>query len=171
MDHALDRNAVLAHPFHDDPRVHRRPLDGGEQLVLGRVAQVPAERYSAETRIDEYRAIAVVPRHAQKSRLSGTMTRRPRRQRQRRAVRAQRNRLEDVPDGRQPGFDADELGMHRAGYDATDTGYAVGVLRDRDHARRRPDDVHDGALGHSGADRVPMRVERADWDRDAGRKP
>ena len=73
VDHAANRHAVLGHPIEDDARVERRTLDGREQLVTRLVGQVPAERDSAEVWVHEHRAIAVVPRHTQQSRLAGAI--------------------------------------------------------------------------------------------------
>jgi hypothetical protein len=43
VDDSLDRNAVLGHAFEDDARVKGGAFDGGEELVLRGVEQVPAE--------------------------------------------------------------------------------------------------------------------------------
>ena len=72
-NHATNRYAVFRHPFEDDPGVQRRPFDRGEEFVLCRVIHVPAAGDAAKIRIDEDRAIAVVPGETQQPGLSGTM--------------------------------------------------------------------------------------------------
>ena len=67
------RHAVLFHPLQNHARVERRAFDGGEQLVLRRVRQPPAERDAAQFRIHQHGAIAVVPGEPQQSGLAGAV--------------------------------------------------------------------------------------------------
>src|ERR1035437_7903377 len=78
---------------------------------------------------------------------------------------ASRQRLEQVSGGRETSLDADVLWMNRPVHDAAQPRNATRLFRDRHDATRGADDVHDVALGDAGADRVPVRFERADRDR------
>ena len=73
VDDALHGDAVLRHALEDDAGVKCSALDGGKELVLRRVDEVPAERDAAEFRIYKHGAIAVVPAEAQQAGLSGSI--------------------------------------------------------------------------------------------------
>ena len=68
VDDAIDGHAVLGHALEDDARVERRAFDGGEELVLRGVQQVPAEGDAAQLGIHQHRAVAVVPAQPQQAR-------------------------------------------------------------------------------------------------------
>ena len=59
------------HALEDDAGVEGGAFDGGEELVLRGVQQVPAEGDAAELRVDEHGAVAVVPGEAQQAGLAG----------------------------------------------------------------------------------------------------
>ena len=61
---------MFAHAIENDTCMECSPFNGCEQFVLRRVLQVPAESHSAEIRIDQHRAIAIVPRHSQETGLT-----------------------------------------------------------------------------------------------------
>ncbi len=168
VDHTTNRHAVLGHPLEDDARVQRGALDRREQFVARVVIQIPPERDAAEVGVHENRAVAVVPGEAEQSRLAGPVLLEAVREHADRRARAPRDRLEDVADGGEACLDAHVVRMHRSRHDAADAGHAVGLFRDRDDARARPDDVDDVALLDARADGVPVCVERADRNRNPG---
>ena len=91
VDDALDGHAVLGHALEDDAGVEGGAFDGGEELVLRGVDEVPAEGDAAELGVDEHGAVAVVPGEAQQAGLAGAIVARgPRRVRGRRCRRAWR---------------------------------------------------------------------------------
>src|SRR6202048_1864937 len=73
VDDAIDANAVLGHALEDDAGVEGGAFDGGAELGLRGVDQVPAEGDAAEFGIDEDGAVAVVPAHAQEAGLAGAI--------------------------------------------------------------------------------------------------
>ncbi len=76
--------------------------------------------------------------------------------------------FEDVSGGGEAGFDADECGVDGAGDDAAHAGDEGGVRLHGDDAGGGADDVDDVADAAAGADGVPVCVEGADGDGDAG---
>ncbi len=77
VDHAIDFHAVFGHALENDAGVEGGALDGGKQLVLRGVNQVPTERNAAQFGIDQHGAVAVVPAQAQESGLPGLVALQP----------------------------------------------------------------------------------------------
>ena len=73
VDDAVDGHAVLGHALEDDAGVEGGAFDGGEELVLRGVDEVPAEGDAAELGIDEDGAVAVVPGEAEQAGLAGAI--------------------------------------------------------------------------------------------------
>ena len=71
VDDAVDADPVLGHALQYDARVEGRALDGGKELVLSGMDEIPAERDAAKLGIDQYGSIAVVPAEAQEAGLAG----------------------------------------------------------------------------------------------------
>ena len=65
VDDALDGDAVFGHAIENDAGVEGGAFDGGEEFVLRRGLQIPAESDAAQIGIDEDGAVAVVPGHAE----------------------------------------------------------------------------------------------------------
>ncbi len=171
VDHAADRDAVLLHPLEDDAGVEGGPFDRREQVVLRRVGEVPAERDPAQFRVDEHGPVAVVPGEVQQAGLAGAVRRQALRERGDGRAGAPRDRVEDVAGGREARLDPGQRRVHRAGNDAAQARHARGLVADGDDAGRGADHVDHVAEADAGADRVPVRVEGADRDRDAGAQP
>ena len=83
-------------------------------------------------------------------------------------ARALRDGVEDVAGGRQSGLDAGLFGVDRARNDAADARNQGRRVGDRHDAGGGADHVDDVADAAARADGVPMRVEGAGRDRDAG---
>ncbi len=173
VNHAIDPNAMLGHSLEHDSGVKGGPFDRREQLIGRGVIQVPAEGDPAEVRVDEHRAVTVVPRQTKQAGLTATIFGGLARKLLETASRASSDRLEDVADAGQTRLDTDVLRMHRAVDDTAHAWYVVGAARDCHHARRRSDDVHNIAFSNAGPDRVPMRIECPDgyWDSGLQSKP
>ncbi len=75
---------------------------------------------------------------------------------------------EDVADGGEAGFDADAVGVDGAGDDAADAGDEGLGVGDADDAGGGADDVDDVAEADVRADGIPVGVEGAGGDGDAG---
>ncbi len=73
IDDAVDHGAVLFHALEDDPGVKGSALDCRKEFVSGRGGQVPPKRHSAQLRIHQDRAIAIVPGKAQQAGLAGAI--------------------------------------------------------------------------------------------------
>src|SRR6185437_13804817 len=99
MDDAVEAGAVLGHAIEDEAGVHGGAFDGGEELVLGGVVELPAEGDAAEIRVDQHGAVAVVPAQAQQAGLSGAIVSQPMAERGNVGSRPARDRLEDVAGG------------------------------------------------------------------------
>ena len=146
VDDAADRHAVLFHALENDARVEGGAFDGGEELVLRGVRQVPAERDAAEFGIHQHRAVAVVPGQAQQPGLPGAVvveslatasaTDVP----ARRAIASKMSPVAESP-ASMPAM----LRMNRALHDAADARDQLRVLGDGHDAGRRADDVDDVA--------------------------
>jgi hypothetical protein len=76
--------------------------------------------------------------------------------------------FEDVADGGESGFDAVVIGVNGAVHDAADAGDQAGIPGDGHDAGGGADDIDDVTFADVGADGVPMGVEGAGGDRDAG---
>jgi len=59
--------------FQDHPRVEGGAFEGGEELVLRRVHQLPPERDPAEFGVHQHRPVPVIPGKPQKAGLSGAV--------------------------------------------------------------------------------------------------
>src|SRR6266849_6604548 len=81
INHAFYLHAMFGHAVQDDSCVERSALYGGEKLVLRRALQIPAEGHPAQIRVDQDRAVAVVPGQAQKASLPGAIMLQPAAQR------------------------------------------------------------------------------------------
>ena len=106
VDDALDGDAVLGHALEDDAGVEGGAFDGGEELVLRGVDEVPAERDAAEFGIDEHGAVAVVPGEAQQAGLAGAIVFEALRELGDVGAGAACDGFEDVAGGGEAGFDA-----------------------------------------------------------------
>jgi hypothetical protein len=168
VDDAVDRNAVLGEALEDDAGVEGGAFDGGEELVLSGVDEVPAEGDAAELGIDEDGAVAVVPGEAEEAGLSGTVAVEAFGEVGDGVAGAGGDGVEDVAGGGEAGFDAGELRMDAAGDDAADAGDEGGLLRHGDDAGGGAHDVNDVAFAAAGADGVPVGVEGTDGDGNAG---
>ena len=73
VDDALRGRSVFAEAIEDHAGVESSAFDGGEQFVLRGVQQVPSDGHAAEIGIDQDRAVAVVPGHAQQAGLAGAI--------------------------------------------------------------------------------------------------
>jgi len=167
VDDAGDGNAALGHAVEDDAGVEGGAFDGGEELVLGGVDEVPAEGDAAEGRVDEDGAVAVVPGEAEEAGLSGLVGVESDGEIFDGGSGAASDGFEDVSGGGEAGFDADEAGVDGAGDDAAHAGNKRGLRLHGDDAGGGTDDVDDVADAAACADGVPVCVERADGDGDA----
>ena len=76
--------------------------------------------------------------------------------------------FEDVAGGGESGFDAGAGGVDGAGDDAADSGDEIRVIADGDDAGGGADYVDDIAQANAGADGIPVGIEGAGGDGDAG---
>src|SRR6267378_4328544 len=128
--------------------------------------ELPSESRTTQFRVYENGAVAVVPHQAKQAGLSGSIGIEIARQFGQRDPGAPRNGVENVTRRRKPRFDSRVLGVHRAGHHAAYAGHETGVIRNPDDACRSTNDVDQIVEPSTRADGVPMRVERADWNRD-----
>ena len=168
VDDAGDGDAVFGHALEDDAGVEGGAFDGGEELVLRGVEEVPAEGDAAEFGVDEYGAVAVVPTEAKEAGLAGAIGFEALGEVADFDARAARDGFEDVAGGGEAGFDAGEVGMDAARDDAADAGDEFGFFRHGDDAGGGADDVDDIAFAAACADGVPVGVECADGYGDSG---
>ena len=159
---------MLRHALEDDAGVEGRSFDGGEELVLRGVGEVPAEGDAAQFGVDEHGAVAVVPGEAEQAGLPGAIVFQALGKLGDRGSGAAGDGFEDVAGGGEAGFDAGVVGVHAAGDDAADAGDELGLFRHGDDAGGGADDVDHVAFAAARADGVPVRVEGADGDGDAG---
>ena len=127
VDDALDGDAVLGHALKDDAGVEGGAFDGGEELVLRGVDQVPAEGDAAEFGIHQHGAVAVVPGEAQQAGLAGAVGFEALRQLGDLGAGAAGDGFKDVAGRGEAGLDAGVLRMHAAGDDAADAGDELGL--------------------------------------------
>ncbi len=146
----------------------RGAFNGGEQFILRGALQIPTQGDAAQVRIHQHGAVAVVPGHAQQAGLPGAVVFQSLTQRLHVSSRASCDGVEDVSHCGEAGFDAGAPRMHASLHHATDAGHKVHRGRDADDAGRRADHVHHVVGAAAGADRVPVRVEGTDRNRDAG---
>src|SRR5690348_2855176 len=168
IDDALDFDAVFGHAIEDDARVEGGAFDGGEELVLSRVLQIPAESNAAQVGVDEDGAVAIVPGHAEKARLAGAIIFEAGAEGGDRGAGAAGDGFENIAGGGEARFDAREGGMDAAADDAANSGDELRGARDADDAGGSADDVDDVFFEQARADGVPMSVERTDGNGDAG---
>src|SRR5215469_6920069 len=142
-------------------------LDGGKESILRRVRKIPAEGDTAEFGIYQYGAVAVVPGEAEQPGLSGSKMLKPGGELRDASSSAAADCLENVARGREAGFDAGLRGMHRTWNDAANARDEARIVAHGDNAGGSADDIDHVAGPHASADRVPMRVEGSDGDRDA----
>ncbi len=167
VDDAVDANVMLGHAFQYDPRVHRGAFDGGKELILRSVQQVPTECDTAKLGIDQHRAVSVVPAKPQQAGLSGAIIFQALGQFLHVGRSTARNGIEDVAGGGKPCFNTGKGRMHAARNNAADSRDQRGLARHGDDAGGSADDVDHVAFANTRADSVPVRVERADWDGNA----
>ena len=129
------------------------------------------ERDAAQLGIHQHRAIAVVPWEAQQAGFARAKVFDSLGELGYGGSRASGDGFEYVAGGGKSGFDARHRRMHRAMHHSTDAGNQVSFLRNGDDAGGGSDHVDDVAGPDARRDRVPMRVECADGDRDACAQP
>jgi hypothetical protein len=83
-------------------------------------------------------------------------------------ARAPGDGAEDIARSRESGFDPEILRMDRAFHYAAYARHKVQLFRDRHNAGGRADHVHHVADAAAGADRIPMRIEGAGGNGNAG---
>src|SRR5437660_1537833 len=150
---------MFAHAIENDTCMEGSTLNGCKQLVLCRVLQVPAESHSAEIRIDQHRAIAIVPRHSQETGLTRMIVLESFAERLDRSIGATRNRAEDISRRGEPRLNAGVLWMHTARNNSADAGNQLGLGSIGNNAGRRSHDVDHVAFLRARADSIPMGVE------------
>jgi len=168
VDDAVDADAVLGHALENDARMECGAFDGREELVLRGVDEVPAKGDAAEFGVDEDCAVAVVPADAEQAGLAGLVGLEPFRECGDGGVGAAGDGVEDIACSREAGFDAGVAGMDAAGHDTADAGNEFGLAGHGNDAGGGADDVDGIAFADVGADGVPVRVECAYGDGDAG---
>ena len=128
VDDAVDGHAVLGHALEDDAGVEGGAFDGGEELVLRGVDQVPAEGDAAEFGIDEDGAVAVVPGEAQQAGLAGAIVFEALRRASATLMPARRAMASKMsPVAERPASMPVNCGMDAAGNDAADAGDRAAV--------------------------------------------
>ena len=70
IDYSLDVNSMTGHAVQNHSSMKSGSFNSGEQLVLRGTLQIPTQRYAAQVRIHQYRAVAVVPGQPQQPGLS-----------------------------------------------------------------------------------------------------
>ena len=110
VDDAVDGDAVFGHALEDDAGVEGGAFDGGEELVLRGVEEVPAEGDAAEFGVDEDGAVAVVPAEAEEAGLAGAIGFEALGEVGDCDAGAAGDGFEDVAGGGEAGFDAGEAG-------------------------------------------------------------
>ena len=96
------------HAIENDAGVEGRSLDGGEELVLRGVLQLPAQSDAAQVRIHQDCAVAIVPTEPQQAGLAGAVVFQAAAEFGDGGVGAAGDGAEDVACGREAGFDAGE---------------------------------------------------------------
>ena len=145
-----------------------RTFDRGEEFILRCVQQVPTKRHAAQLGIYQNSAIAIIPGETKKTCLSGAIRFQTLTEFRDIGVCAPRDGFENISGRRKAGFDAGIRRMHTARHHSADTrDKTIGMLH-RDNAGRGADHVHHVAFLAAHADRIPMRVQGADRDGDAG---
>ena len=168
VDHAFDVYAVSGHAVENDARMKRCAFDGCKEFILRRALQIPAERDAAKVGVHEHRAVAVIPGHAQQAGLSGAIFIEAGAQCFYIGSGAGSDGIEDVSHGGEPRFDSRAQGMHAPLHHAADSRHQIHRRSDSDDACGGADDVHHVVSAATGADRVPMRIEGSDGNRNAG---
>ena len=135
-------HAVLAHPLDDGARAEGRRLDERAVDLGPRRVERLADEEAGEPRVDQDRAVAVVPVERHEARLAGPRAR---------AASAESSRVQrvvaladdldppvqDVAHRRLPGLDAVVAGHDRAVHDAADAGHVRSGSRRRRRRRSR----------------------------------
>ena len=164
-----DGDAVLLHALQDHAGVEGGAFDGGEQLVLRGVGEAPAERDAAEFGIHQDGAIAVVPGEAQQAGLAGAVVFEALGQfgdgTCRRGARWLR-RYRRWPRGRLRCRCS--AGWTEPGTTPQTPGIRLGFSPMAMMQVEVPTTLTTSPMRHAGADGVPMRVEGADGDGNAG---
>ena len=164
----MNRHSVLFHPLQNHSRMKRRSFNCGEQFILRRVGKIPAQCDSAKFRIHEHGSIAIVPCQPQQPRLTSAYICPDRRiaaqwfslrgaqslqkYRRSRIVLLRRLFSEDAPI-------PERL--------RTLPGITCVVVAHCDDARGSAHDVDDIASASPRSDRVPVRIKRANRNRNA----
>src|SRR3954454_89050 len=117
IDDPFDSDTVLGHPVEDYPGMERRTLNRGEQFVLSRAQQIPAQSNPAQVGIDQHGPIAVIPGQAQQAGLPRAIPLQAFAQGSDIATSAPRDGTEHVADRRETRFDAGSVGMNAAIHD------------------------------------------------------
>ena len=168
IDYPIDGHAVFSHAFENDARMKCCAFDRSKEFVLRRVQQVPAKRYAAQFRIDEHGTIAIVPAQAQQVRFAQRLyVSSPLLSSATFVFARLRNGFENIAGCRKARFYSRVCRMHTARYDAADTGNEAVRMLHGDDAGRRTDDVDDIAFLAAHADRIPVRIECSDRNRNA----
>src|SRR5260221_8923588 len=113
---------MFRHAIEDDPGMKSGAFDGSEEFVLRGGLQIPAESDAAEIGIDEHRAVAVVPGHAEQTGLAGAVGFDALRESLHVSASASGDRVKNIADGGKAGLDAGMFGMHAAGDGAANSG-------------------------------------------------
>ena len=171
VDHATDGNAVLFHALEDDAGVEGSAFDGGEEFVLGRVREVPAEGDAAKFGIDEDRAIAIVPGEAEQTGLAGAIFVKTGGKFGDGFSGAAGNGFKNVTGSGEAGFDAGLGRMNGTRNNAANARDEPGVVAHGDDAGGSADDIDDIARAGAGTDGVPVGIEGADGNGNAGTRP
>ena len=169
IDDAPHGGAVLFHASQDDASVEGGALDRGEELVLRRMGEMPAERDAAQFGIHQNGSVAVIPAETQKAGLAGAIAVQARCQLRSGFAAAASDRFEDIADGRETRFDARViLGSTEPGTTPQTPGIKLRPVAEADDTCGRADDIHDIAQTDACAHCIPVRVECADRNRNAG---
>ena len=167
VDDAANGHSVLLHAIENDAGVQSRALDGGEQFVLRRGLQIPAEGDPAQIGIHKNGAIPVVPGHSQQPCLPRAIFFKPLAESLYIGPRARGDGLKNIAHGREPRFNAGALGMDTSLHHPANTWNQFYRWSDSDDAGGGAYNVDDILAAAACPDGVPMRVKCAHGNRDA----
>ncbi len=126
------------------------------------------KRHAAQFGVDEHSAIAIVPGEPEQTGLARAVVLEAFREFGDGGSGAACDGFEDIAGSGESGLDAGVTGMDGTGDHTADAGDQAGLIADGHDAGGGADHVDHIADANAGADGVPMRVEGADRDRDAG---
>ena len=141
-------------------------FDRGEQFILRGMDHVPPQRNPSQLRVDQDRAVAIIPAQPQQPGLSRPILLQPPAQLRDLDVSAPRNGFENIARSREPSLDPGIARIHATGNHTTHARNQRSLPLHGDDASRRPDHINYVALPAPRADGIPVGIERAHGNRN-----